>query len=90
VAHREALLEVWERLSLSWRMLTLGPLGGGDGEYRSARHQCLESSTAGPLEGRAEGPGAPTINAKKGRWWASWEAVTEVRENPSGSVYNQC
>jgi hypothetical protein len=39
-----------------------------------------------PLGGSARGPGAPTINAKKYRWWAPWEAISEVRERPPSTL----
>jgi hypothetical protein len=37
---------------------------------------------AGPLRDGDRGPGAPTVNTKKCRWWAPREAVLEVRERP--------
>jgi hypothetical protein len=49
-------------------------------------HPCLgvgyHMSTTGPLGGaRAEDPRAPTINAKKCRWRAPWEVLTEIWEH---------
>jgi hypothetical protein len=35
-----------------------------------------------PLGDGARDPGAPTINAKKHRWWDPWEAVLKIRERP--------
>jgi hypothetical protein len=27
-------------------------------------------------------PGAPTLNAKKHRWWTPWEVLMKIREQP--------
>jgi hypothetical protein len=44
----------------------------------------------GPLGGvRAGDPGAPTINAKKCRWWAPWEVPErEIQEHPPSTLTN--
>jgi hypothetical protein len=52
------LLEVWERLPLSCRTSTTGPVGGSVGESKSAHHKHLETLTAGPLGGADEESGS--------------------------------
>jgi hypothetical protein len=42
----------------------------------------------GPLGGGIRDPGAPTINAKKCRWWAPWEVLKEIREHPPSTLRN--
>jgi hypothetical protein len=38
---------------------------------------------------RAEDPGAPTINAKKRRWWAPWEVLElKIWECPPSTLRN--
>jgi hypothetical protein len=43
-----------------------------------------------PLAGaRAGDPEAPTINAKKRRWWGPWEvSELEIREHPPSTLGN--
>jgi hypothetical protein len=67
----EALPEVWERLPLSCRTSTVGPLGGVEhevdriahcsdpGRFESGHHQC-----------------------KKHRQWSPWEAMLKIWEHP--------
>jgi hypothetical protein len=64
------MTEIRERLSS-----TLKNIDGRPSERQcrwsgNAHHQHKEMSMACPLGGGARGPGAPTINAKKRRWWA--------------------
>jgi hypothetical protein len=40
----------------------------------------------GRLGGGAGDAGAPTINAKKRRWRAPWEAVPEIQERPTSTL----
>jgi hypothetical protein len=42
----------------------------------------------GPHLSNDGGPEVPTINAKKRRWWAPWEAVPEVQECPPSTLRN--
>jgi hypothetical protein len=41
-----------------------------------------------PLVSTVEDLGAPTINIKKCRRWASWRVLTEIREHPPSMLEN--
>jgi hypothetical protein len=45
-----------------------------------------EMPTAAPVGGDDGDPGEPTINAKKRRWQAPWEVLTEIRERPPSTL----
>jgi hypothetical protein len=45
-------------------------------------------STVGPLGSGAGDPRAPTINIKKRRWQAPWQAMSEIRGRPPSTQKN--
>jgi hypothetical protein len=79
--------EIQKRLPSMLRNVNGGAPGRRCQRSRSADYQ-HKNIDSGPLGGADEDPGVPTINTKKCRRRAPWEAVLEIREHQPSTQKN--